>query len=232
LADTLRFLQSDKYDCIKTLESIRQHLQWRNENLPKEITFKAMEILNSGFLYVHGRDSRFRPLIILITKYFFKHNSRYTYNDWETAIIYLLEHIIKHLLVPGQIEGWNIICDVQGLSIVFPPKELKHIFNIFFENYKCRLNKMWIVNAGKYRSKMASKEYFSDKYNKNRVEFIKQGDNEIFRNVHHSQVEIKFSGSAINVNDYFFPPIFPSESYFINNEDNNLLITEELYVNI
>jgi hypothetical protein len=131
-----------------------------NENIPKQITFKAMEILNSWFLYIHGRDSRFRPIIVLVIKYLFKYFSRYSYCDWETAVIYLLEYTLKHLLIPGQIESWNIMCDLSGISIVFPPNEFKPIINLFFENYKCRLNKMWIVNAGKYSSKFASKDIF------------------------------------------------------------------------
>ena len=55
---------------------------------------------------------------------------------------------------------------------------------------------------------------------------------DIFKYIHPSQIEKKYNGSACNAKDYFFPPIFPSETYFINKYDNNLLVTEDSYVEI
>ncbi len=66
----------------------------RKEHLKKNITFKAIEILDNGFIYVHGRDSKFSPIIVLVMKCYSK--SKYVY--YERAIIYLLEYLIKNCL--------------------------------------------------------------------------------------------------------------------------------------
>jgi hypothetical protein len=230
LADTLRFLQDNDHNTVKTLEDIKLHLQWRKDHLGKEITFKTMEILNSGFIYVHGRDSRFRPIIVLVMNNY--STTKYKYEDFETAIIYLLEYVLNNMLIPGQVEAWNIICDVQGTGLIFPSKEIKSIFSIFHKHYKCRLNKMWILNVGNFRSKMISKDVFVNKYNIKRVDFTNHGNKDIFKFVHPSQIEAKYYGTAENINDYLFPPISPSETYFIDKNDKEKLTPMELYIDI
>ena len=38
---------------------------WRSKFLPAKFTQNVNDFLNSGIVYVHGRDSKFRPTIIL-----------------------------------------------------------------------------------------------------------------------------------------------------------------------
>jgi CRAL/TRIO domain len=36
----------------------------------------------------------------------------------------LLEFIIKNMMLPGQVESWNLIIDLEGLSVMKVPKEV------------------------------------------------------------------------------------------------------------
>ena len=116
-ANTLRCLQSYNYDFKITLNSIISFLAWSKEFLPVQPTNNICEILNIGFIYSHGRDSRFRPILVIRVKDFKKNYEKYAFEDWLNSIIYLIEYIINHILIKGQIENWNLLCDCENASI-------------------------------------------------------------------------------------------------------------------
>ena len=85
---------------------------------------------NNGILYVHGRDSRFRPIIMLqgfrldIKKVdFFSRNAQLIFykkvniEEIMEAMIYFLVYIIENLMLPGQIENWNYIIDFGHMGV-------------------------------------------------------------------------------------------------------------------
>ena len=57
----LRFLYADK-----VFKRMSKYIEWSNKTFPMNIQprSKIIEILNRGFVYVYGRDNRFRPIII------------------------------------------------------------------------------------------------------------------------------------------------------------------------
>jgi len=97
-------------------------------------------------LYGHGRDNRFRPILVINAKIYKKYENKYSTEDWILAVIYFIEYIINNLLIPGQVEDWNIICDVADVSIVFLPGDLKKIIDILQCNYRARLYVMYLLN--------------------------------------------------------------------------------------
>ena len=66
-SDTMRILQATEYDIKKAYNNIIENINWL-ENIPKTICDKTISLLNSGFMYVHGRDHHFRPLIFVKIK--------------------------------------------------------------------------------------------------------------------------------------------------------------------
>ena len=54
-----------KFNYDKTLQAIQEYMGWRKITFPIQITDKMQEYLNSGIVYVHGRDHRYRPIIIM-----------------------------------------------------------------------------------------------------------------------------------------------------------------------
>ena len=116
-SDTMRLLQASEYDIKKTYTAIKENIEWLNTN-PKTINNTIIYLLNSGFMYVHGRDYHFRPIIVVSIKMLKTVLSQnYTFDDINKAIIYLTNYIIKYLLIPGQIENWINFVDFDNVGI-------------------------------------------------------------------------------------------------------------------
>jgi hypothetical protein len=234
-SDTLRFLQASGYNSFKTIEFLINHFEWRSKNLPIKLSDKTKEILNTGFIYIHGRDSRYRPIINIVAQIYEKNKKTFQFSEWENAVIYFMEYTLKNLLIPGQIENWDIICDLKNVSITSLPEDLKKLLNILQNNYRCRLYLMYIINIGGWVSLGWSIiRKFLDSSVEKKIKILKNNEiNEIFNLINPLQVEKKYEGKATNVNNLFFPPIFPSNCYFLPNEKkSNILLDEEIYKNL
>jgi len=229
--DTLRCLQARAYDYEKTLENLLPHLDFRKIYIPTQLSDKTVEVLNTGFLYSHGRDNRFRPIIVIRAAIFKKNLSKYSYEDWERAIVYFMEYNIKNLLIPGQIENWNTICDLDDCSVMTLPSEFTRILNMITANYRCRLFVMYILNLSIFlRAIWQVVKLMLDPVTQKKIQIVQPGAAEMFTFIHPSQIETRFGGKAKEIQNSFFPHIRPSEQYFVDSDKiNDILISEEQY---
>ena len=64
--DLLKFLQGEKFNLVVVAEKLRQHFIWL-EALPieRQLNHLHLKIIQSGCLYIHGRDKFLRPTCIL-----------------------------------------------------------------------------------------------------------------------------------------------------------------------
>lgn len=113
----MRLLQASEYDIKKTYTTISENIQWLN-SIPKSINIKIISLLNSGFMYVYGRDHHFRPIIIVSIK-MVKNviSQKYSFEEINDSIVYLMNYIIKYILIPGQIENWIVFVDFEDVGI-------------------------------------------------------------------------------------------------------------------
>jgi len=230
--NTLRFLQATGYNNAKTIEYLIAHFEFRGKTFPIKINDKVIEILNSGFLYSHGRDQRFRPILVINAKiYKKKHKDTYSTDDWVLAVMYFMEYIINNLVIPGQVENWNIICDVDEISVVFLPGDLKKIIEILQCNYRARLYVMYIVNISIWvKALWKVIKGMLDPNTEKKIRMIGSDNSQMFEFINKSQVEKRFGGTASNVEDAFFPHVNPDPNVFNAKEDRNkYLIDEESY---
>lgn len=233
-SDTLRFLQATSHDNTRTIILILDHLEWKRNKIPRSPSDKIKEILNSGFLYVHGRDNRFRPIMVLDPYIFHTLNKHYSIQDWILSMIYLFEYIKVNYFLPGQIENWNIICDVAKVNILFIPPEFKEILTSLQSNYRCRLFVMIIINVSLIvKSLWNIVKNILDKTTERKIRLINVDQNvnlEVFSFINRSQVEKKFGGDAENINKVYFPPTFPSNDYFTEYDNpKEIMVSEESY---
>jgi len=234
--NSLRFLQARTYDFEKTIEIIKDHLIWRKENIPLRMTDKSIEILNDlGFVYFHGRDCKFRPTIVVNAKVYMQNQSNYAYENWIFAFIYLLEYGIKNLLLPGQIENWNIICDLADVSVLFLPADFKKIFATLQCNYRCRLYVMYLLNMSSFIVFLWDLiKKMLDPTTERKLKILPKGQvDEMFRFINPEMIEKKFGGTAPNVTHNFFPPIIPSQNYLKPYDDpKELFVDNKTYLEI
>jgi hypothetical protein len=88
-SDTMRLLQASEYDIKKAYKTIDENIKFRNK-VYKTINEKIISLLNSGFVYVYGRDHHFRPIIIVSIKTCTNliSQKKYTFEEISESIIY------------------------------------------------------------------------------------------------------------------------------------------------
>lgn len=226
--NTLRFLQATAYNHAKTIEYLIAHLEFREKTFPIRVSDKIIEILNLGFLYGHGRDQRFRPLLVINAKVYKKYKDTYMIEEWVTAVMYFMEYLVNKLLVPGQVENWNTICDVDEVSVVFLPGNLKKIIEILQCNYRARLNVMYIMNISFFIKAFWNMiKGMLDPNTEKKIKMIGSDKNPMFEFINKNQVEIKFGGTAKNIESHFFPHIIPDASNLNEKENKNKYLMDE-----
>ncbi|EAN30864.1 CRAL/TRIO domain protein [Theileria parva strain Muguga] len=139
----LRYLISNGYNYSNVLNDMYNHLKWRKSTLP----IKRVDIesdLAKGFVYIHGRDKCMRPIIIIRCS-----NMQTSQHEHILKTIYfVLELCIEKLLIPGQIEQWKVIIDLDGTNLFnIPASLLKQIAKSLSVNYRARLSKLYVINA-------------------------------------------------------------------------------------
>lgn len=225
--ETLRHLQGCDYDIDKAISSILYAIQWKSRYIQySPIPDDVHCILNSGFLYIHGRDNRFRPLVFVNPARY--EAKKYSFATYERAIGVFVEFVIDKLFIPGKIENWDMIVDLSEMSLLSIPYDLKELHKSVKEVYKCRLFKLFVLNLPNWllwtwkiakvfmgvtiESKVCMAEYDYGRFD------------QVFEFINRKQVEQKYGGEADNVTKgYFFPPKFNCDEYFMDtNEDNDL----------
>ncbi len=230
----LRFLQSSHNDYSKTIDMILDHLKWKETIFPISINENIRKILNSGFIYVHGRDHRFRPTVVLNPNIYVNNSSMYNYEDWMNSITYLFDYLVKYCLIPGQVENWIIICNVMDSNILFLPKDLKQMIDTLTRNFAGRLYSMYIINVSFFIwTVWNALKILLDPITISKIKLYspKEVSLELFNNINRKQVEKKFGGLAEDISTNYFPPIFPNNEYLLPNEKKEtVLISEAKYI--
>jgi hypothetical protein len=228
--DTLRFHQATGYKSNMTIQLLIDHFEWRQSYFPFSLTPAAFELLNKGFIYVQGREHQFRPIFIVNAKFYVDNMDKYVYDDWLACIVFFMEYMIKNLLIPGQVENWNIISDVCGVSLLGLPKDMKRFMNVLQSNYRCRLYVNFIYGMGTFLGLLWNMvKVFLDETSLKKIRMLKKGQfKDILTLVNPEQLEQKYGGTAPDVKENFFPPIFPSNHY-LKDDKSKILVSEEVY---
>ena len=227
-SDTMRLLQASEYDIKKTYTAIKENINWLN-TIPNTINNTIIYLLNSGFMYVHGRDCHFRPIIVVSIKMIKKILSQnYSFDDINRSIIYLMNYIIKYLLIPGQIENWITFVDFDDVG-VSDIGEFKKILSTLSKQ-RGRVFKNYFVNIGgliKFSVKAAVKMFSS--VSKKLVILSSDELNKVQEIISPDNIEKKYGGLAPNIvpgGNNLFPPIMPSSNYLIRGEKVNIINPE------
>jgi len=228
----LRFLQANNFKMEKTLNSIKDHTEFRETRLPIQLTDKLLHFLNYGFLYVHGRDHKFRPIVVFnIYKMDLK---AFDIQLITEALTFWLEYIVDEFMLPGQVENWVFITNVKGMGLAsIAVQSVRKLFSYLQDHYKCRLYRMYLVNAspGVYVPWQLVKK-FLDGDTVEKVQFYKsQKPKNLFTHANRDQVEQQFGGTAPNLTQYW-PPKIVSSNYFVSEEDKKSLVTMEKYTTL
>jgi len=225
----LRLMYGTGWKTRKSVEAVLKHLDWIHQAPLDKIleSTHLRPLLESGCLYIHGRDGRYRPcLVMCYPKFDFR---RYTIDDYLPLIRYLLDLVIEEMMIPGQVENWVTISDMGKMGLTdLPTGQLKRIIEVLQDNYKCRLGFNVVVNAPTSVNMIwAVVKRFMDKDTVEKISITgKSTDALLHRHFHPSQIEEKYGGSAPNLS-LFWPPAFPPPPFEPATIASGSLLSEE-----
>ena len=234
----LMFVYARGGDLNASYQQIIEYINFSQRMFPFTITPKSkiVEILNKGFIYVYGRDNRFRPIIVCECKIFQKYKEEYRYEELLQATSFLCQFIINNMLIPGKFETWNMIVNLKGVSIISLPDSLKKLIPALSNYFPCRLNKNYLMGLNfitRILYKIAVN--FIDPVTATKIIVIEsRKDPALFKNIRKDNLEERFGGIAPNMpvdsENGYFPPRMPSP-HFIKDEENKnaILMSEEDY---
>jgi hypothetical protein len=227
-SDLLRFLYGCGFVTKKSYNAFIKHLKWREAFLPPDYRLligRLRGLLSEGVFYIHGRDSRYRPLIVLnIAKVNLKQHS---VDDYINLLCFILTYIMDVMLVPGQVENWVVISDLAHKGVFgLPTGAIKRILTVLLENFRCRLALNYILNAPSSMTFMwmiAKAVLDARTLAKCNVLGTSYSDRMLSHFAHH-QIEQKYGGTAPNLTS-FWPPYVPPPPFSAPGDEPHALLT-------
>ena len=238
----LAFIYAEEGNLNKSYKRIIEYLKFCERTFPITISpsSKVIEILNKGFIYIYGRDKRFRPIIVCQANVFEKYYKEYQTEELLLATSFLCQFLINNMIIPGQYETWNMFVNLKGVSVISLPDPLKKLIPALSNYFLCRLNKTFIFGLN-FLTRILYKiaVNFIDPVTVTKLAVIssnKDREEILFSTIRKDNVEKQFGGTAPNMPvdsiNGFFPPRMPSSNFILDVENKNeILISEEEYIN-
>jgi len=235
----LMFVYARGGDLEASYTQMVEYINFCQKIFPFNITPKSkiVEILNKGFIYVYGRDNRFRPIIVCQSKIFQKYHKDYQFEELLQATSFMCQFVVNNMFLPGQFETWNMIVNLKGVSVISLPDSLKKLIPALSNYFLCRLNKNYIIGLNFFtRILYKIAVNFIDPITASKITVIEsKKDPNLFKTIRKDNIEEQFGGEAPNMpidsENGYFPPRMPS-TYFIKDDERkeNILISEENYI--
>ena len=236
----LTFIYSTNCDLEESYKRLVDYIKFCKETFPIVITpnSKLKEILNKGFVYVYGRDNRFRPIIIVQCKIFQKFYKDFQTEDILQASYFLCQFLVNNMIIPGQFESWVMIINLSGVSIMSLPEPIKKMIPALSNYFLARLYKNYIIGLN-FISRIVYKIAcnFLDDVTVSKINVLDDiNDPKLFEAIRRDNIEKQFGGTAPNLpiesENGFFPPRMPSDHFIKDDENpNDFLISESEYIN-
>ncbi|CAD8071621.1 unnamed protein product [Paramecium sonneborni] len=224
----LRMLYATKFKFDKCLDAIKNYDEWQQSRNLK-VNPMSQELLKQGVIYMHGRDNRFRPIIVVNVR---KVSQVKEIDILLQSISIFLDYLLKNCMLPGQIENWIVIMDLGGLGIMgLPKQDLYRIMNYLSSNYRSRMHKCYAINCTKSLSiTWAMIKTFLEDITVNKICF-ENAPISLLQYANPQQLETKYGGSAKDKLDNFWPPQEISINYQIA-VDQIKLIDQFTYIQL
>lgn len=150
-AAATRYLGHTKGDIRKALSRMLATQKWRTEYFAEGPIRESTvgEDLQSGILYIVGRDYAMHPTIVCrpirMPSAWFEDGTA-TQRLLRCAV-FCMEYILKYMCIPGRVESICMIFDMEGMSATqVPITPIKEIYSIFHNHYPGRAFRFNVCN--------------------------------------------------------------------------------------
>ena len=235
----LRFLLADDCELNKVFKRLKKYIEWSNKTFPIVMQPKSrtVEILNKGFVYVYGRDCKFRPILIFRLEEFVKYQKVYSVEEVLEAGILLGQFVINHMLLPGHVERWNLLVNLRKTTLLSLPEHIKKLLPIMNEGFISRLHKTYVIGMNfffRLLYKIVCAFLHESTVKKIKILDGKK-DQSMFEEIRKDNVETNMGGTGPNARigeeNGIFPPRMPTEKFLLDSQRReDILISEEEYI--
>lgn len=242
LYDMFRFHYKTGFDFKETKTSILEYLSLFEKGFPSNKTY--LKLIKLGFIYIKGRDKQYRPNIIFDVNRFLDFVDKLEYSELLRSVVFVLEYIIKFILVRGKVENWNFVINLDiKKSYQKESFKLKYFYSqlipLIKNNYPYRTNNIFVFlrtedfflrdhgeNQHKYDSFLF--EFFKDFLNSDLIRNITIINHELSANL---KLNIqKYSIKSINLVEFYNEYISKDqvEEKYFGNEKNLKMFFENV----
>ena len=184
-----------------------EHSLWVRETYP--VSYDQIgDILKSGFLYVSGRDYKYRPVLILNVRKIV--DVEYPIEVINASTAFFCEFIVKKLLIAGIVENWIMIIDLNDVGVTsLPVKKVQAIVGMTQKHFGGRLYRQFCINMGFMMRKSSSIFLnFVDDITQQKISVHndKTFKPELQKLIPASCIEKKYGGQKPDIVSGFFPP--------------------------
>jgi len=220
-------------------EIMVDYIKWFETTFPMIITpkDKSWELLNNGFLYIYGRDHQFRPIMICQPYILQEKMDYFSNSDIVNVCLFVCQFAVNNLLIPGQIENWIMFFNLKGTSLLSLPEPIKQLVQELSDNFNFRLYKCYVLGMSLLmRILYRFVTSFVGQPNEDKMVILDgKKDKHLFDDFNPDNLEKRFGGRATDLaycgDNSLFPPRMPTDNIFFPNENaNDILITEEEYI--
>ena len=235
----LAYIYSTECNLDKAYKRMIDYFKWIKNFFPLNMQpeDKCVKVLNSGFLYVFGRDHQFRPLLICQPYILQKCLDLYSDTDITNAAIFICQYMANYMLIPGQIENWIMIVNMEGTSVLNIPDSVKKMITYLSDYFIARLYRCYILGLNAFlRILYKIICAFVERTTVEKVVILENKDDpKKNQDINPENLEEKFGGTAQNLiydeENSLFPPRMPSNNFLLENENpEEILISEEKYI--
>lgn len=217
----LRFLHGYKFDYAKTVEALNTQIAWEKEHIPAKLSTYSQRIMESGCVYLHGRDIHHRPIIVLDANKIINLKLEKEGLDQDqigeevkTLMVFVMEYMRNNLHCPGHIENFIMIIDLNDVGITQCPfTVLKVVLACLQSNYRCMCRKIFVLNAcWSIRAGWKAVDLVLSESTRNKITLTSSGtDKELQKMVAPWNLDSRYGGTASEPTE-FWPPIMPSDT--------------------
>ena len=235
----LAYIYATECKLEQSYKRMIEYFKWYKSFFPLNIQpgDKVVQVLNSGFLYAFGRDHQFRPLLICQPYILQKCLKLYSDDDIYNASIFICQYMVNYMMIPGQIENWIMIVNMDGTSILSIPESVKKLMKALSNYFIARLFRCYILGLNAFLRIIY--KIICNFVEKSTVEKVivldDKNDKRKDKDINPENIEERFGGKATDliydVENALFPPRMPSNNFLLDNENpKDILITEEQYI--
>ena len=235
----LAYIYATECKLEQSYKRMIEYFKWYKSFFPLNIQpgDKVVQVLNSGFLYAFGRDHQFRPLLICQPYILQKCLKLYSDDDIYNASIFICQYMVNYMMIPGQIENWIMIVNMDGTSILSIPESVKKLMKGLSDYFIARLFRCYILGLNAFLRIIY--KIICNFVEKSTVEKVivldDKNDKRKDKDINPENIEERFGGKATDliydVENALFPPRMPSNNFLLDNENpKDILITEEQYI--